>query len=76
MTAAPPAQRGPVRAGRFWRWVLIVYVVGFALDVAWHVHVGLTTGDREIELYEWLYGLQASLFWPLDLLAQAMLALR
>jgi hypothetical protein len=46
------------------------------LDLAWHIHFYLTTGDREIEGYEWIIGLQASLFWPLDLLAQAMLALR
>ena len=58
------------------RWILILYLVGIVLDFAWHVRFYLTTGDREIEAYEWITGLQASLFWPLDLLARALLALR
>ncbi len=61
---------------RLWRWILILYLIGFVVDFALHVHFYLTTGDREIELYEWITGLQASLFWPIDLLAQALLALR
>ena len=63
-------------SARLWRWILIVYVIGIVLDFAWHVRFYLTTGDREIEGFEWIIGLQASLFWPLDLLARAMLALR
>jgi hypothetical protein len=59
-----------------WRWILILYLLGIVLDLAWHIRFYLTTGDREIELYEWITGLQASLFWPIDLLAQALLALR
>ena len=46
------------------------------VDFALHVRFYLTTGDREVESYEWITGLQASLFWPMDLLAQALLALR
>ena len=55
---------------------MILYFLGIVLDLAWHVRVYVTTGDREVETYEWITGLQASLFWPLDLLAQALLALR
>jgi len=61
---------------RLWRWILILYLIGIVLDFAWHVRFYLTTGDREIESYEWIIGLQASLFWPLDLLARGLLALR
>jgi len=61
---------------RLWRWILILYVIGIVLDFAWHVRFYLTTGDRQIESYEWIIGLQASLFWPLDLLARGLLALR
>jgi hypothetical protein len=56
--------------------ILILYLVGVVVDLVLHARFYLTTGDREIEGYEWIIGLQASLFWPLDLLAQAMLALR
>jgi hypothetical protein len=54
----------------------MLYLIGIVADFAWHVRFYLTTGDREIESYEWITGLQASLFWPMDLLAQALLALR
>jgi hypothetical protein len=54
----------------------VLYLLGIVLDFAWHVRFYLTTGDREVESFEWIIGLQASLFWPLDLLAQAILALR
>jgi hypothetical protein len=46
------------------------------LDAAWHIRFYLTTGDHAVEGFEWITALQASLFWPLDLLAQALLALR
>ena len=76
MTAKPPRAPDAGRSRRLWRWLLLLYLVGIVLDFAWHIEVDLTTGDREIETYEWITGLQASLFWPLDLLAQALLALR
>jgi hypothetical protein len=61
---------------RLWRWIMLAYVAGVAVDIAWHVTCDLTTGDRKVELYEWIDGMQASLFWPLDLVAQIALALR
>ena len=64
------------RASRRWRWLLAIYLLGIIADFAWHVGVDLTTGDRQIESYEWLVGLEASLFWPLDLVAQLLLASR
>jgi hypothetical protein len=60
---------------KLWRWLLLLYLAGIVLDTGWHVHSYLTNGDREIESYEWVIGIQASLFWPLDLLAQLALAL-
>jgi hypothetical protein len=61
---------------RLWRWILVLYLVGIVLDAAWHIRFYLMTGDHVVEGFEWITALQASLFWPLDLLAQAMLALR
>ena len=63
------------RSLRLWRWLLLFYLLGIVLDTGWHVHFYLATGDREIESHEWVIGIQASLFWPLDLLAQLALAL-
>jgi hypothetical protein len=76
VTAPPESASAAGRSRRLWRWLLLLYLVGIALDFAWHIEIDLTTGDREIETYEWVFGLQASLFWPLDLVAQAALALR
>jgi hypothetical protein len=61
---------------RYRRALVLIYLAGVALDFAWHLHVYLTTGDREIEAFEWVSAVQASLFWPLDLAAQLILALR
>lgn len=61
---------------KLWRWLLVIYLAGIVLDIGWHVRKDLATGEREVESYEWVIGLQASLFWPLDLLAQVALALR
>jgi len=41
-----------------------------------HVAFYLSTDDRRIESYEWIESVQASLFWPIDLVAQGLLALR
>ena len=59
-----------------WRLVLLIYSFGILADIGWHIWLYLTTGDRDLDSYELVIGLQASLFWPLDLLAQAALALR
>jgi hypothetical protein len=59
-----------------WRWVLLFYVLGVLGDLSMHVSLYLSTGDRRIESYEWIESLQASLFWPIDLVAQGLLALR
>ena len=59
-----------------WRLVLLIYSFGVLADIGWHIWHYLTTGDRVIDSYDWVIGLQASLFWPLDFLAQAALALR
>ena len=61
---------------RLWRALLLIYLSGLALDFAWHIRTYLATGDRAIEAYEWVSAFQASLFWPLDVAAQLILALR
>jgi hypothetical protein len=73
--AALAALRKPGKE-KFWRLILLIYVAGLVLDIGWHFAVDLTTGDHEIETYDWVSAFQASLFWPLDLAAQAILALR
>jgi hypothetical protein len=59
-----------------WRWLLLFYVLGILADLTVHVAFYLSTGDRRVESYEWIESLQASLFWPIDLVAQGLLALR
>lgn len=59
-----------------WRWLLLLYALGILGDLTVHVAFYLSTGDRRIESYEWIESLQASLFWPIDLVAQGLLALR
>ena len=63
------------RSLKLWRWALLLYLLGIIVDIGMHAHFYLTTGDREIDSHEWVIGIQASLFWPLDLLAQLALAL-
>jgi hypothetical protein len=78
MTPGIPPRATPAGNPRsaLWRWVMLFYVLGVVLDAGWHIHDYLTTGDREIESYEWVTVLQVSLFWPMDLVAQGILALR
>ena len=65
--------RAPRRAW-LWRGFLYFYLLGICADLAWHLHHYLTTGDRSIETYEWVTGVQTSLFWPLHLLFRLYLA--
>ncbi|MBV9522527.1 MAG: hypothetical protein JO010_07025 [Alphaproteobacteria bacterium] len=61
---------------RRWRWLLAIYALGVLADAAWHAAAYLAEGDRVIANHEWVIGIQASLFWPLDFIAQMILALR
>ena len=70
----PVRHRGPAtRAARLAGWLMLAYFCGILGDLAWHLRADLTTGDRVVESYEWVIGMQASLFWPVDLLARALL---
>jgi hypothetical protein len=59
-----------------WRLLLLLYVLGVFGDLTSHAVFYLSTGDHRIESYEWIESVQASLFWPIDLVAQGLLALR
>lgn len=58
------------------RWILGIYLAGIALDLAFHLMLAVTTGDRRISLGEIAVGWQASLFWPVDLVFQVILFMR
>jgi hypothetical protein len=61
---------------RAWRWLLLAYLAGIIGDFGVHIWHYATTGDRQVETFEWITGFEASLFWPVDLVAQLALALR
>jgi hypothetical protein len=56
-------------------WMFWVYLVACAADFGWHLYVFKTTGDLIVEADEVIEAMQASLFWPVDLVAQGLLVL-
>ena len=56
------------------RGLVALYLFGIAGDLAWHAHAYFAAGEGRIAAHQWIVSLQASLFWPLDLIARALLA--
>jgi positive regulator of sigma E activity len=59
---------------RAWLAGLLLYGLGASADFAYHLVDDLRTGDRVIELSEIAVAFSAALFWPVDLVAMALLA--
>lgn len=59
---------------RAWRVALVLYGLAGVGDFAWHLTEDLRTGNREIEFSEVAVAFAAALFWPLDIVAAALLA--
>ena len=59
-----------------WLAALVLYGLAAGGDFAYHLIDDLRTGDRAIEASEVAVGFSAALFWPVDLIAMALLAAR
>jgi hypothetical protein len=65
-------------AFRRWGWLtaLLLYGVGVFGDFSYHLIDDLHTGNHTIEVPEILVAYSAALFWPVDIVAMALLASR
>jgi hypothetical protein len=66
----------PVRHRSGWFAALLFYALAASGDFAYHLIEDLHTGDQAIEFSEILVALSAAVFWPVDLVAMALLAAR
>jgi hypothetical protein len=66
------------RTGRRPAWLAALVLYGLAAggDFAYHLIDDLRTGDQAIEASEVAVAFSAALFWPVDLIAMALLAAR
>jgi hypothetical protein len=55
---------------------LLLYGLAAGGDFAYHLIDDLRTGNQAIEVSEVAVGFSAALFWPVDLIAMALLAAR
>jgi hypothetical protein len=58
---------------RLWLVGMSLYALAAAADSGYHLHDGFTSGDGEVEFSEFAVAYSAGLFWPLDLIAMALL---
>lgn len=56
--------------------VLLLYAIAAVADTAYHLADDLGTGNRKIEFSEVAVAFSAGLFWPVDIVAMALLAAR
>lgn len=61
---------------RAWLVALLLYALGAGADFAYHLIDDLRSGDEAIEFSEVAVAFSAGLFWPIDLVAMALLATR
>jgi hypothetical protein len=59
---------------RAWLAALLLYGAVMSADFAYHLTNDLHTGNRAIGYPEVVVAFSAALFWPLDLIAMALLA--
>ena len=59
-----------------WLAVLLLYTLAAIGDFAYHLIEDLHTGNQAIEFSEVAVAFSASVFWPVDLIAMALLAAR
>jgi hypothetical protein len=62
--------------GRAWLVVLLLYGLVAGADFTYHLNDYLHTGDEAIEFSEVAVAFSAALFWPVDIVAMALLAAR
>jgi len=61
---------------RVWLIALLFYALGAGIDFAYHLVDDLRSGDETIEYSEVAVAFSAGLFWPVDIVAMALLATR
>lgn len=61
---------------RAWLVALSLYALGIATDLTHHLIDDRHTGDAAIEFSEIAVAFSAALFWPIDIVAMALLAMR
>jgi hypothetical protein len=59
-----------------WLTALLLYALAAGGDFAYHLIEDLRTGNEAIELSEVAVAFSAAVFWPVDLIAMALLATR
>ena len=59
-----------------WLAALLVYALAAGCDFAYHLIEDLRTGNKTIEASEVAVAFSAAVFWPVDLIALALLAAR
>jgi hypothetical protein len=59
-----------------WLAALLVYALAASGDFAYHLIENLRTGNEAIEVSEIPVAFSAAVFWPADLIAMALLAVR
>jgi hypothetical protein len=61
---------------RAWLVGLLFYGLGAGIDFAYHLIDDLYSGDKAIEFSKVAVAFSAGLFWPIDMIAMALLATR
>ena len=59
-----------------WLIALLLYALGVGIDVAHHLIDDFHNGNQAIEVAEVAVAFSAGLFWPVDLIAMSLLAMR
>ena len=59
-----------------WLAALLLYALAAGGDFAYHLIEDLRTGNQAIEVSEIAVAFSAAVFWPVDLIAMALLAAR
>jgi hypothetical protein len=73
-TSASSDAHGAPRSA--WLAALVLYGLAASGDFAYHLIEDLRTGNQAIELAEIAVAFSAAVFWPVDLIAMALLAAR
>jgi hypothetical protein len=61
---------------RAWLIGLLLYGLGAGIDFGYHLIDDLSSGDEAIEFSEIAVAFSGALFWPVDIVAMALLATR
>jgi hypothetical protein len=67
---------GTRRRQRAWLVALALYALGIGVDISRHLAADLSSGNQAIEFSEVAVAFSAGLFWPVDIVATALLGRR